>query len=60
MLPLIGASIIQLPAAIYLLVISGQPVAAGALTLFGAVVISTVDNILRPMVMRRGPNSVPC
>jgi predicted PurR-regulated permease PerM len=59
MLPLIGASIIWLPAAIYLLVISGQPVAAGALTLFGAVVISTVDNILRPMVMRRGAQLSP-
>lgn len=58
LLPLVGASIIWLPAGLYFLVI-GQPVAAVALFVFGAVVISTVDNILRPMVMRRGAQLSP-
>ena len=58
LLPLVGASIIWLPAAVYFLVI-GRPVAAVALIVFGAVVISTVDNILRPMVMRRGAQLSP-
>jgi predicted PurR-regulated permease PerM len=58
LLPLVGASIIWLPATIYFLIV-GQPVAAVALAVFGAVVISTVDNILRPMVMRRGAQLSP-
>jgi len=58
LLPLVGASIIWLPASIYFLII-GRPVAAVALAVFGAVVISTVDNILRPMVMRRGAQLSP-
>ena len=58
LLPLVGASIIWLPAAIYFLII-GRPVAAVGLVVFGAVVISTVDNILRPMVMRRGAQLSP-
>jgi predicted PurR-regulated permease PerM len=58
LLPLVGASIIWLPASIYFLIV-GRPVAAIALFVFGAVVISTVDNILRPMVMRRGAQLSP-
>jgi predicted PurR-regulated permease PerM len=58
MIPLIGASIIWIPGSIYLLVV-GRPVPALALFVFGAVVISTVDNILRPMVMRRGTQLSP-
>lgn len=58
MIPLVGASIIWIPGSIYLLVV-GRPVPALALFVFGAVVISTVDNILRPMVMRRGTQLSP-
>ena len=58
LLPLVGASIIWLPAAIYFLIV-GRPAAAVALAVFGAVVISTVDNVLRPMVMRRGAQLSP-
>ncbi|SIS00052.1 AI-2E family transporter [Natronorubrum thiooxidans] len=58
MIPLVGASIIWIPASIYLLVI-GRPVPAVVLFVFGAVIISTVDNVLRPMVMRRGTQLSP-
>lgn len=58
LLPLVGASIIWLPAGGYFLLV-GRPVAAVALLGFGAVVISTVDNVLRPMVMRRGAQLSP-
>jgi predicted PurR-regulated permease PerM len=58
LLPLVGASIIWIPASIYLLVVD-QPFAAVALIIFGAVVVSTVDNILRPMVMQRGAQLSP-
>jgi predicted PurR-regulated permease PerM len=58
MIPLVGASIIWIPGSIYLLVV-GRPVPALALFVFGAVIISTVDNILRPIVMRRGTQLSP-
>jgi predicted PurR-regulated permease PerM len=58
MVPLLGASIIWIPASIYLLAI-GRPVPAIALFVFGAVAISTVDNLLRPMVMKRGTQLSP-
>ncbi|ELY64197.1 AI-2E family transporter [Natronococcus jeotgali] len=58
MIPLVGASIIWLPASIYLFIV-GRPVPAIALLAFGAVVISTVDNVLRPIVMRRGTQLSP-
>ncbi|KYH27367.1 putative inner membrane protein [Halalkalicoccus paucihalophilus] len=58
MIPLLGASIVWIPASIYLLVV-GRPLSAIALFVFGALVISTVDNLLRPMVMRRGTQLSP-
>ncbi|WP_254766021.1 AI-2E family transporter [Salinilacihabitans rarus] len=58
MIPLVGASIIWLPASIYLFVV-GRPLPAIVLLAFGAVVISTVDNVLRPIVMRRGTQLSP-
>ncbi|XVH32225.1 AI-2E family transporter [Haloferacaceae archaeon DSL9] len=58
MIPLVGASIIWFPASIYLFIV-GRPVPAIVLLVFGAVVISTVDNILRPIVMRRGTQLSP-
>jgi predicted PurR-regulated permease PerM len=58
LIPLVGASIVWVPASIYLLVVS-RPVSAVALFVFGALAISTVDNVLRPMVMRRGTQLSP-
>lgn len=58
MIPLVGASIVWVPASIYLFAV-GHPVPAIVLLAFGAVVISTVDNILRPIVMRRGTQLSP-
>ena len=49
-IPMIGPPLIWGPAAIWLFV-SGQPIAAGALALWGAIVISTSDNILRPILV---------
>ena len=59
MIPLIGAAVIWIPASIYLLVAVERPVAAVALFIFGTVVISLVDNIIRPKVMRRGTQLSP-
>ncbi|WP_291842772.1 AI-2E family transporter [Maricaulis sp.] len=49
-IPMIGPPLIWLPAAIWLAA-TGQPVAAFALTGWGAIVISTSDNILRPILV---------
>ncbi|WP_435076840.1 AI-2E family transporter [Halococcus sp. AFM35] len=49
LLPLIGASIVWVPAAAYLLVL-GRPVAAVLLFAYGATVVSLSDNYLRPVI----------
>jgi predicted PurR-regulated permease PerM len=49
LLPLIGASVIWIPASGYLLLI-GRPIAAALLFAYGALVVSLSDNYLRPMI----------
>ncbi|EMA52611.1 MULTISPECIES: AI-2E family transporter [Halococcus] len=49
LLPLIGASIVWLPASIYLFVL-GRPLAAVVLFVYGATLVSIADNYLRPMI----------
>jgi len=51
-LPLIGASLVWIPAAIFLLV-SGAYVKAVIMIAFGVLVIGLVDNILRPILVGR-------
>jgi predicted PurR-regulated permease PerM len=51
-LPIVGASIVWIPAAIFLL-ISGAWIKALVLVIFGAVVIGLLDNILRPLLVGR-------
>ncbi len=53
LLPLVGASVVWVPAVGFLALV-GQPVAAGALLVYGAVVISGSDNVLRPLIVNRG------
>ncbi len=52
LLPLIGASIVWLPASLYLFLVN-RPVAAGFLFVYGTVVVSLSDNYLRPVVSGR-------
>ena len=49
-IPMIGPPLIWVPAAIWLTA-TGHPIAAGALTAWGAIVVSTSDNILRPILV---------
>ena len=51
-LPLVGASIVWVPVAIFLLV-NGAWVKALVLTVFGALVIGLIDNLLRPLLIGR-------
>jgi predicted PurR-regulated permease PerM len=50
MVPMVGSSVVWVPTAIYL-AITGHYGKAVALTLWGAVVIGTIDNILRPKLV---------
>ncbi|WP_323846331.1 AI-2E family transporter [Microbulbifer magnicolonia] len=52
LLPAVGAAIIWFPAALYLYA-TGEIVKASILMVFGVVVISLVDNILRPILVGR-------
>ncbi|MEO7794300.1 MAG: AI-2E family transporter, partial [Thermoanaerobaculia bacterium] len=50
MVPMVGAGVIWLPAALFLLA-TGSPGKALALVLIGTLIISTIDNFLRPRLV---------
>jgi predicted PurR-regulated permease PerM len=56
-IPVVGASIIWVPGVIYLFLQGSWAMALG-LTIFCVVVIGTIDNLLRPMLLR-GTRSTP-
>ena len=58
LLPLIGASVVWIPAVAYLVLVGRIPAAVGLLV-YGSVVISGSDNVVRPMAMRRGAELNP-
>ena len=51
-LPILGSAIVWVPA-VAVLLLSGRPGAALALGLIGAVIVSNIDNVVRPVVYRR-------
>jgi predicted PurR-regulated permease PerM len=53
LVPLVGANLIVLPVAL-LHFTTGHPLAAGLLALWSVSVVGTVDNLLKPVLMRRG------
>ncbi len=55
LLPLIGASIIWVPAVAYLALV-GDATGAVGLLVYGTFVINGSDNLVRPLVMERGAN----
>ena len=57
-IPIIGTVIVWLPASIYLFLID-RPAAAIFLFIYGAVIVSLTDNILRPIAVDRGSNLHP-
>jgi len=50
MLPLIGSAAVWIPCVVYLAV-AGLPIKAVCLAVYGTLVVSTVDNVLRPLVI---------
>ena len=57
-LPLVGSALVWVPGAIGLFAI-GHPGQAVALAIFGAVVVSNIDNVMRPIVSKRVGNLHP-
>lgn len=57
-LPVVGGSLVWIPGVI-VLAIDGRPGAAVALALMGAVIISNIDNVVRPIVFKRVSNLHP-
>ncbi len=51
MIPFVGAAIVWLPASLWLIFIDDRPTAGIALLIYGAGVISTIDNVIKPWVL---------
>jgi len=53
MVPFVGAAAIWLPASLYLMLATDNVVAGVALLAYGAIPVSLVDNIIKPMVLKK-------
>ena len=51
MIPFVGAAIVWLPASLWLIFIDDRPTAGIMLMVYGAGVISTIDNVIKPWVL---------
>jgi predicted PurR-regulated permease PerM len=51
MIPFVGAAMVWLPASLWLIFIDHRPTAGIVLMLYGAGVISTIDNVIKPWVL---------
>lgn len=59
MVPFTGAATVWVPVCLYLYFVEGRPGAAIMLAVYGAGVISTVDNFIKPMVLHGQSNLHP-
>jgi predicted PurR-regulated permease PerM len=59
MIPFVGATAVWLPCCLWLLIVEQRPWAAGLLALYGVSVVSTVDNIIKPLVLHGQSNIHP-
>lgn len=51
MVPFVGAAAVWIPVSAWLVFLQGEVFAGAALALYGALVVSTVDNIIKPVVL---------
>jgi len=51
MIPFVGAAMVWLPASLWLIFIEDRPTAGIVLMIYGAGVISTIDNVIKPWVL---------
>ncbi len=59
MIPFVGAAAVWAPVAISLYLFDGRPTAAIGLALYGMLIVSTADNIVKPMVLHGQSNLHP-
>ncbi len=59
MIPFVGAAGVWLPVALWLLLIEQRPVAATCIALYGACIVSTIDNVIKPWVLHGRSNIHP-
>jgi len=59
LVPFVGAAAVWMPACLWLAFVEQRFLAAGVLLVFGGVVISMVDNIVKPMVLHGQSNLHP-
>lgn len=58
LIPFLGAAAVWVPACIWLF-LNDHPIAAGLLAVYGAAVVSTIDNVIKPLVLHGQSNLHP-
>ena len=59
MVPFTGAAAVWIPVCLYLYFYEGRAAAAAMLAIYGAAVVSTIDNIIKPLVLHGQSNLHP-
>lgn len=59
MIPFLGAASVWFPVVVYVALFENRPVAAGLLFLYCALIVSTIDNIIKPYILHGQSNLHP-
>lgn len=59
MVPFVGATIVWLPVCLYVYFYEGRHTAGIALAIYSIVVVSSIDNVIKPLVLKGGANLHP-
>jgi predicted PurR-regulated permease PerM len=59
MVPFVGAAAVWVPASLWLFFHDGRVLAAVLLALYGALIVSMVDNVIKPLILHGGSNIHP-
>lgn len=59
LIPFVGAAAVWVPVSLYLLFVEGSYWSAGLLALYGASIVSTADNVIKPLVLHGQSNLHP-
>lgn len=59
MVPFVGATIVWLPVCLYVYFYEGRHAAGIALAVYSIVVVSSIDNVIKPLVLKGGANLHP-
>jgi len=59
MVPFVGAAAVWLPCSLWLFLIEGRPMAACGLAVYGGLVVSMADNVIKPYILHGQSNMHP-